>query len=70
MKVFAWNEKGEIDTVMTPYDSVRYYKYFAGRLSLLTILITDMSRHMSEVPISGISNGMRLHNRGNRSEVQ
>jgi penicillin-binding protein 1A len=26
MKVFSW--KGEIDTVMTPYDSVRYYKYF------------------------------------------
>jgi len=28
MKVFAWNEKREIDTIMTPYDSVRYYKYF------------------------------------------
>ncbi|MFZ0281656.1 MAG: transglycosylase domain-containing protein [Bacteroidales bacterium] len=28
MTVFAWNEKGEIDTVMTPLDSVRYYKYF------------------------------------------
>lgn len=26
MKVFSW--KGERDTVMTPYDSVRYYKYF------------------------------------------
>jgi penicillin-binding protein 1A len=26
MKVFSW--KGEKDTVMTPYDSVRYYKYF------------------------------------------
>jgi len=26
MKVFSW--KGEIDTVMTPYDSIRYYKYF------------------------------------------
>ncbi|MDP4222399.1 MAG: transglycosylase domain-containing protein, partial [Bacteroidota bacterium] len=26
MKVFSW--RGEIDTVMTPYDSVRYYKYF------------------------------------------
>lgn len=26
MRVFSW--KGEIDTVMTPYDSVRYYKYF------------------------------------------
>jgi len=29
MKVFAWNDKGEKDTVMTPYDSVRYYKHFA-----------------------------------------
>lgn len=26
MKVFSWN--GEIDTVMTPYDSIRYYKHF------------------------------------------
>jgi penicillin-binding protein 1A len=26
MKVFSW--KGEIDTIMTPYDSVRYYKFF------------------------------------------
>lgn len=26
MKVFSW--KGERDTVMSPYDSVRYYKYF------------------------------------------
>ncbi len=26
MRVFSW--KGEIDTVMTPYDSVRYYKFF------------------------------------------
>ena len=26
MRVFSW--KGEIDTVMTPLDSVRYYKYF------------------------------------------
>ncbi|MDY0098552.1 MAG: transglycosylase domain-containing protein [Bacteroidales bacterium] len=26
MKVFSW--KGERDTVMTPYDSVRYYKFF------------------------------------------
>jgi penicillin-binding protein 1A len=29
MKVFSWKgENREIDTVMTPYDSVRYYKYF------------------------------------------
>jgi len=26
MKVFSW--EGEIDTIMTPYDSVKYYKYF------------------------------------------
>jgi penicillin-binding protein 1A len=26
MKVFSWN--GEIDTVMTPMDSIRYYKHF------------------------------------------
>jgi penicillin-binding protein 1A len=26
MKVFSW--KGERDTIMTPYDSIRYYKYF------------------------------------------
>ena len=26
MTVFSWN--GDIDTVMTPYDSIRYYKYF------------------------------------------
>ena len=26
MKVFSW--RGEIDTVMTPLDSIRYYKYF------------------------------------------
>ena len=26
MSVFSWD--GEIDTVMTPMDSIRYYKYF------------------------------------------
>jgi penicillin-binding protein 1A len=26
MRVFSW--KGERDTIMTPYDSIRYYKYF------------------------------------------
>lgn len=26
MKVFSW--KGEVDTVMTPLDSIRYYKYY------------------------------------------
>ena len=34
MKVFSW--KGEIDTLMTPYDSIRYYKAFlkTGILSI------------------------------------
>lgn len=34
MSVFTWN--GEIDTVMTPLDSIRYYKYFlrAGFMSM------------------------------------
>jgi len=27
MKIFSWT-KGEIDTVMTPMDSIKYYKYF------------------------------------------
>ena len=26
MRVFAWNRKGYVDTVMTPDDSIRYYK--------------------------------------------
>ena len=26
MRVFSWNRKGHIDTVMTPDDSIRYYK--------------------------------------------
>lgn len=34
MRVFSW--KGEIDTIMTPLDSIRYYKYFmrAGIMSM------------------------------------
>ena len=34
MKVFSW--KGEIDTVMSPMDSIRYYKFFlrAGLMSM------------------------------------
>ncbi len=34
MKVFSWN--GEIDTIMTPIDSIRYYKHFlqAGFMSM------------------------------------
>lgn len=26
MRIFAWNKKGYIDTLMTPYDSIKYYK--------------------------------------------
>ena len=35
MKVFDW-EKGVKDTVLTPYDSIRYYKHFlhSGLLSI------------------------------------
>ncbi len=34
MSVFSW--KGDIDTIMTPYDSIRYYKHFlrAGLMSI------------------------------------
>ena len=34
MKVFSW--KGDIDTIMTPWDSIRYYKFFlqAGMMSV------------------------------------
>lgn len=34
MTVFSWN--GPIDTIMTPFDSIRYYKYFlqAGLMSM------------------------------------
>ncbi len=28
MRLFAWNDKGYVDTVMTPDDSIRYYKAF------------------------------------------
>ncbi len=28
MTIFAWNKKGYVDTVMTPNDSIRYYKSF------------------------------------------
>ncbi|MBQ0015880.1 MAG: penicillin-binding protein, partial [Bacteroidales bacterium] len=36
MRVFAWNKKGHIDTVMTPWDSLMYYKKFlnAGLMSV------------------------------------
>ncbi|MBP5740155.1 MAG: transglycosylase domain-containing protein [Bacteroidales bacterium] len=36
MRVFSWDKKGYIDTVMTPDDSVRYYKSFL-RASFMAI---------------------------------
>src|SRR5699024_4420223 len=37
MRVFAWNEEKAIDTVMTPKDSIYYYKSFlnAGMMSMV-----------------------------------
>ncbi len=36
MRVFTWKDEGEIDTLMTPFDSIRYYKSFlqAGLISI------------------------------------
>ncbi len=36
MRVFAWNDKGSVDTVMSPDDSIRYYKSFL-RASIMAI---------------------------------
>ena len=36
MTIFAWNKKGYIDTVMTPNDSIRYYKGFL-RAALMAV---------------------------------
>ncbi len=36
MRVFAWNSRGSVDTVMTPNDSIRYYKSFL-RASMMAI---------------------------------
>lgn len=42
MKVFAWNDKRQRDTVMTPFDSVRYHRQFL------------QSGFMAMDPVSGI----------------
>ncbi|MCI1778828.1 MAG: transglycosylase domain-containing protein [Bacteroidales bacterium] len=36
MRVFSWNDRGYVDTLMTPDDSIKYYKSFlrAGLLSM------------------------------------
>ena len=36
MTLFAWNKKGSVDTVMTPNDSIRYYKSFL-RAALMAV---------------------------------
>ncbi len=36
MRVFAWNGKGSTDTVMTPNDSIKYYKSFL-RASIMAV---------------------------------
>ena len=32
MKVFAWNAKREKDTIMTPYDSIKYHRQMIKQL--------------------------------------
>ncbi|MFN8251491.1 MAG: transglycosylase domain-containing protein [Ferruginibacter sp.] len=43
MKVFAWNNKREKDTVMTPYDSIKYHK------QLMQTSFAAMDPHTGEV---------------------
>ena len=43
MKVFAWNAKRELDTVMTPYDSIKYHK------QILQTSFAAMDPHTGEV---------------------
>jgi len=43
MKVFAWNAKREMDTVMTPYDSIKYHK------QILQTSFASMDPHTGEV---------------------
>lgn len=43
MKVFAWNAKREKDTVMTPYDSIKYHK------QLMQTSFAAMDPHTGEV---------------------
>jgi len=43
MKVFAWNAKHELDTVMTPYDSIKYHK------QILQTSFACMDPHTGEV---------------------
>ena len=43
MKVFAWNAKRELDTFMTPYDSIKYHK------QILQTSFAAMDPHTGEV---------------------
>lgn len=56
MKVFSWN--GERDTTMTPYDSVRYYKYFIRSAIMVEDPHTGHVKAYVGGRISDISNGM------------
>ena len=43
MKIFAWNSKRELDTTMTPFDSIRYHK------QLMQTSFVAMDPHSGEV---------------------
>ena len=43
MRVFAWNKKGYVDTLMTPDDSIRYYK---GHLRAAIMAIEPVTGHV------------------------
>ena len=43
MKIFAWNAKRELDTIMTPFDSIRYHK------QLLQTSFVAIDPHSGEV---------------------
>ena len=43
MRVFSWNKKGYVDTLMSPNDSIRYYK------SILRASFVAMESHTGEV---------------------
>lgn len=44
MKVFAWNAKNEKDTVMTPYDSIKYHRQMVQASFMVTDPVTGEVR--------------------------
>lgn len=44
MKIFAWNKKREKDTVMTPYDSIKYHRQMLQTAFMVTDPITGEVR--------------------------